>query len=396
MTRQRVATLTALSLALFAIDVVIPFIDMLSIPVPRYVGGFSLSIGFAFVALGFLVPMARRAKVRLISRIEAAICGILMFWGGMEGLIASTGGVGRVDLILSFLPLVVATASTRLHLAVFHDAVLLVKAFILVSAGLVATHAALLILLHLDVVVPVISMNEVHQKNGLALLLPVGLWLLAILPIAPWPVFGRVYSGLLALSLLHTELNHARGALLITVWVLLVGLARRIPGLNRRLTVGLAPLGAAIAVAALFAYPFLIREAAVAPLLGEGDAATSVLSRSLTNYLLVQKLAAEPFFGLGWAEVATTKAYGHMSHTLYLLVAAGYGVAGMLPVFVLVVLWMLRQEPGRRSLFAHFLFMIVAMASLFNDPFIYYGMLVVFINQSSLQNTQTELKQESI
>lgn len=396
MTTRHVAILTAFSLALFAIDAVIPVIDLLSIPVPRYVGGISLSAGFAFVALGFLVPMAHRAQVRLISRNEAAVCGVLMFWGGMEGLITSTGGVGRMDLILSFIPIVVVAASTRLHLAIFRDTALLVKAFIFVSAGLVATHAVLLIWLRLDVVVPVVNMTEVYQKNGLALLLPVGLWLLTILPVAPWLVFGRVYNWLLALSLLHTGLNHARGALFITAWVLLVGLARRVPGLKRRLTGGLLTfLGTAIVVAMLFAYPFLHYVTGVMPtLLGEGDAATSVLSRSLTNYLLVQKLTADPLLGLGWAEVAGTKAYGYMSHTLYLIVGAGYGVAGVLPVIVLMGWWIRRQEPGRQTLIMHFVFVMVAIASFFNDPFMYYGMMAVFVNRAVLQEAGPEGKGE--
>lgn len=389
---RHMTIVTACSLVLFAINIMVTLIDILSIPFPRYIAGVSLSFVFAFAALAFLVPMALHRRLLLISLNEFAICGVLLFWGGIEGLIALTGGVGRGDLILSFLPILLTAILARLHLELFGAIALLLKAFILISAFLVATHTVLLILLCLDVVVPIVNMNEIHQKNGLALLLPVGLWLLTIIPSAPWPVFGRVYNGLLVLSSLHIWLNHSRGVFLITAWVVSIGWVSRIPNLNRRFLVGLLPLGVAVIVVALFAYPLLTYFDWLMPLIGEGDDdATSVLARILSNFLLVQKLAINPLLGLGWAEVAATRAYGYMSHTLYLIVASAYGLAGFLPVFIWTGFWMLQQKLVRKELIAHFFLLLILISSLFNDPFPLYGMVAVLVYHPFLQDENSKV-----
>lgn len=385
MSWRHVEIVIAVSLVLFSIDIVIPFIDILAIPVPRYIGGFSFSLGFALVALAFLVPMARRVDVCLISHVEAAFLCILVFWIGIEGFIASTGGVGSVDLVLSMLPAVVMAVSARIYLSIFKDHVLLVKVFILTSAWLVVVHSILLIFMRFDIFVPYVNTSEVFQRNGLAVLLPVGLWMLSKLTVPPWPVFGRVYSGLLMLSLLHTWLNHSRGSLLIIVWVLFVALAERKPNFNRWLTGGLKYLGVGIVLAALFAHPVQSNIGGWGGLQGVGDDATSVQVRGLTNYLLLKKLSDDPVLGLGWAEVSDTRSNGYMSHTLYLIIASSYGLAGLLPLLFLIGNWLRRQEYARKALPTHFLFLVVLISSLFNDAFIYAGMIAALVNHSLLR-----------
>lgn len=375
-----VAWLVASLLSLGAVDVVAPIIDIFSLPLPRYIDGFSFSMAFVFLALFILMPWLKEKQVPLITAGEIFFLGILCLWAGMEVLDSLSGSKAEFDLILSCIPLFIMTVATRYYFKVFGDIGILIISFINIAGMLALVHAALLLQARFEVIVPFYNIAELYGRNAMALLLPICLWLLALFPVSGWPVFGLRYNFLAIIAMVDIYLIGARFAALLFLWVIFIGFAIKKPAWRTWLGGQLTLLASTIVVAAIFAYPFLkTLDNTVGAFIGDGRDATSIWSRTMTNFLLMQRVSGDMLFGLGWWDVAAVRAYGYMGHTLYLNVFASYGVIGILPLLLLFALWMRDRDYVSRHWGWNLMFLFVLIASSANNVFIYYGMFFALV-----------------
>lgn len=378
---ERFARATAYLISLYALDVFVPVIDIFSLPMPRYVASMSFSFGFILVALGILIPMARMHRIPVFGGASLALVGVLAFWAGLEVISPlGRGGGGRTDLILAFIPLLLVMVAARLHLILFNDPQFLVLALALTASALVLVHTMLLLGVSMHILMPFVNISELQGRNSMALLVPVCLWLLAFFPLRGWPVLGYRYNMLLVLALTNILLNQSRMALLILAWCVFVGVALQSFVLRRWLLASLIPIGFIVAVGTIFAYPILVTLGESDLLfIGQGDDAVSVWSRSLSNFLLLQKLGHSPLLGIGWEGVAETKAFGYMGHSLNVIVLAAYGAIGAIPLVALIFIGLVRMRETAREAASHLLFLALLIASVTNDVFAYFGVVMALL-----------------
>lgn len=397
MNHGRLSQIIAWLISLYAVEVLVPVIDIFELPLPRYVASMSFSVGFILAAFMMLIPMARKRQIPLLGNVSIALIGILVFWSGLEviGMMAERGHM-RFVLILDWIPLLMVILATRLHLRLFGEPQLLVSTLILTASLLVLVHTVLLLAVSVGMMVPLVNVDELVGRNGMTLLLPVGLWLLAFFPLKDWPVFGYRYNLLLVLALTNTILSEARAGLLILTWCVVVGIILRIIILRRWLRVSIIPLGLLIVIMSVFAYPILhaVGDQAIL-LMGQGDDAISIWSRAETNLVLIQKLAQNPILGLGGKEVAATKVFGYMGHTLFVNALAAYGILGALPVVWLLIMGVLGAREADREIIVHFLFLAIVIASVTNNVFAYFGVVIALIEITRTQDVKKELEKHS-
>jgi len=281
------------------------------------------------------------------------------------------------------LPLLLILMASRLHLKLFCDASILVAAMISLASLLVLAHTILLLIVSIGIQPATINSGEVMGRNGIAVLVPMCLWLLAWFPLKYWPAFGHRYNLLILLALTNALLSSARMALLFLTWCVLVGAILHWPLIRRPLRAFLIPASLALIVIVSFSFPIVqvLNEQGV---WGHGDNATSVLSRSYSNALLLDKLAQDPLLGIGWAEVAATKAFGYIGHSLYVNAIAAYGVIGALAAICVLAFGLLRSQGANREAAAHLLFLVILISSFFNDVFGFFGVMVALIGTSKV------------
>ncbi|HYD75006.1 hypothetical protein [Ramlibacter sp.] len=388
MTGVSLSRLTAWLIAAYALDVLVPIIDIFGLPVPRYVASMSLSSGFILLALAALVPLARRQRVPLLGRIELALAGVIAFWAGLENL-AATRMAGSADYsqVLDFVPPLLVIAATRLHHRLFGERDTLVEAFVALSAAMVAAHTALLVAMTLNLPLPMVRFGELRGRNAMAQLMPLCLWLLAFFPLRDWPVLGRRYGMLVVLGLLNLWLTSTRSAVLVMAWCVLVGVIQWFPAWRQLLYAALLPAGLLLVALAALAYPIAMGLGdEVQQFVGHGDNALSFWSRARTNFMLLEKLAEDPILGLGWREVAATRIYGYMGHTLYVNVLAAYGWIGALPVLLLAGAWLSGLRPRGREAAAHFIVLALMIESVFNNVFAFFGVPLALLGAARLQH----------
>ena len=394
MTQEQAAQVSAWLIALYAVDVLVPIIDILGLPLPRYVASISFSVGFILAALTMLIPMARQRQIPLLGNAGLALIGILVFWSGLEviGMISERGHM-RFGLILDCIPLLLVIVATRLHLRLFGKPQLQVSTLILTASFLVLVHTVLLLAVAFGMMVPFINVQELVGRNGMTLLLPVCLWLLAFFPLKDWPVLGYRYNLLLLLALTNTLLSDARAGLLILTWCVATGIFLRLIILRRWLRVSIIPLGLLLVIMSVFVDPILhaLGEQAIL-LMGHGDDAISILSRAKTNFVLLQKLTQNPILGLGWEEVAATKVFGYMGHTLFVNALAAYGILGALPVVWLLTMGVLGAREAGKEVIGHFLFLAIVIASVTNNVFAYFGVVIALIEMMRTQDAKKEFE----
>ena len=378
---ERFARATAFLISLYALDVLVPVIDIFGLPVPRYVASMSFSFGFILAALGILISMARMQRIPLFGSGSLALVGLLVFWAGIEAIGALSQGGGRIDLILAFIPLLLVMMAARLHLILFKDPQILLLALVLTASALALAHTMLLLGVSMQIDMLFVNLNELQGRNLMALLVPVCLWLLALFPLRGWPVLGYRYNMLFVLALSNILLSQSRAALLILAWCVFVGIATRSFVLRGWLVMSLIPIGVIMLAVTFFAYPITVTLNEAAPLfIGQGDDAVSVWSRSQTNFLLLQKLGHDPLLGIGWQNVAETKAFGYMGHSLNVIVLAAYGAIGAIPLVGLIFIGLLRMRETAREAACHLLFlMAVLIAAVTNDVFAYFGVVIALL-----------------
>lgn len=387
MTKAALPNLTGWLIAAYALDILVPVIDIFGLPLPRYVASMSFSSCFLLAALAFLVPLAWRQRVPLLGPAELSLAGVLAFWFGLEAIAGLRQDRADFALVLDFLPLLLVVAASRLHLELFEAPGRLVSAFVLAAAALVSAHTVLLLAVSLQVPVPMVNVGELRGRNAMAQLVPMSLWLLAFFPLRGWPVLGWRYNLLLALGLVNMWLTSSRSALPIEAWCVMTGIALAFPYLRRLQFASLLPAGLAIVAVTAFAYPIAMALGGdLIQLAGGGDDATSIWSRSRTNFMLIDKLWEDPVLGIGWAEVAATKAYGYMGHTLYINALSAYGWIGALPVIVLACLWLSALRGKAREPASHLLFLMLLIGSVFNNVFAWFGIPLALIEAARLQH----------
>lgn len=377
----RLAHATAYLISLYALDILVQIIDIFGLPLPRYVASMSFSSGFIVAALGMLIYMARMQQIPVLGGAGLALVGVLAFWAGLEaiGSIYSEDGA-RLDLILAFVPLLLVLVASRIHLSLFGDFRFLVSALVLTASSMLLLHTMILLVLLLDISIPFVNFSELQGRNAMALFLPVCLWLLAFFPLKGWPVLGYRYNLLLVLALTNILLSQSRASLLILPWCVAVGITRRSFVLRRWLLASLIPIGLIVVAGAALSYPILVALGeSVHLFIGQGDDAVSVWSRSLSSFLLLQKLVHDPLLGIGWEGVANTKAFGYMGHMLYIIVLAAYGAIGAVPVAGLIFIGLSYTSKGAREAAGHLLFLAVLVASVTNDIFAYFGVVMALL-----------------
>ncbi len=382
----RWAYVTVFLISCYALDVFVPIIDIFNLPLPRYVASISLSAGFILAAFAILIPLAKMHRVPVFGNSGIALASLIAFWAGLE--VIGTYGLSdaRFDLILEFVPLLLVLVASRLHLLLFDDPRVLQTGFVLAASLFVFAHALLLLAISLDMPMQFVNIGELRGRNGMALILPICLWLLAFFPLKAWPVFGRRYNLLLLLALVSILLNSARTAFLILIWCVLTGAVLRLPELRRRMEGSLLFGGLIVVVAVMYSFPMLMALNEQGLFLGgEGDNALSVWSRSQTNSLLLEKLSTDPLLGIGWSEVAATKIFGYMGHTLYVNVLAAYGLIGALAATAVIALGVLRTQGSEREATIHLLFLAILVASFSNNVFGYFGLMIALVERSIAQ-----------
>lgn len=373
---------TAYLLALFAVDITTQLIDFFNITVPRHILNVPWSIGLAVLAAFVLWPTVRFRKISPLSWGGASMLVILIFWILSEIMRGIFGGRPNFLLIASCFPALLASQLARVHYQLFSDARLLIDAFVNTVLALSLLHLSLLFLMSVEMLPLFVNQDELISRNSISLMLAATVWLEGSRLNSTRHLFSARFSLLFGLTVLHIVSNGARAAGLIALaGVGLSLLCRFILTRYSRWLIFLLLSGTVI-VAISFSYP-IIQQLSGFHFLGQGDDRFSSLSRSASNWYLLRLLAEAPLFGVGADMVFSTKAGGYMSHTLYLLVLAAYGLLGISPVLIIGGMWLYNWQPEGRAGLSLVILLIVIMASFVNDPLIWYGLLLALGGVSS-------------
>lgn len=378
MTREGLNKVIAWMIALCSVDILTPIIDILGLPLPRTLVSMPLSMIFIFVASGMLIQMAWQEKISVFGRSEMVLAGLLAFWTCLEIIGAHGREIMRFDVILNGVQLLLVTAVSRLYLQLFKDSHSLISAVVLTASLLVLLHTTLLLAALLGIALPFVNGNELEGRNGMALLAPISLWVLALFPLKQWPVFGYRYNLLLILVLINILMSSARMDFLILAWCVLVGAILKRP-FNRKFMRALL-ISASLVMVVMITFSYSMAQVLNDQgLWGAGDDATSVLSRAHTNSLLLNKLALDPILGIGWAEVAATRSFGYMGHTLYVNIFAAYGLIGMLAMIFALAFGLFDKRVAKSESAAHLLFLVILVTSFSNNISGYFGVIMALI-----------------
>jgi hypothetical protein len=378
LTRDRLARISAWCIALYAVDVLRPIVEIFGLPLPSSVASISLSVVFIIGALGILISLAKLQRIYVFGCAEIALIWIVVFWSGLAIIDAS----GRIDsdfnIILGLMPLLLTLMASRLHLKLFCNTTILVGATVLSAILLVLAHTIFLLILSTGIRPQYFVIGEVMGRNGIASLGPVCLWILAWYPLRTWTPFGHRYNLLLLLALTNVLLNSARMALFELIWCVIVGAILCSPRIRRLLRAFLIPACFVLILMVTFSFT-IVGLTIETGLWGVGDDATSVLSRSYTNYLLLDKFMQNPLLGIGWGDVVATKALGYMGHTGYVNILTAYGVIGALPLILILVFGLLMVQGINREVAIHLLFLVVLFTSFNSGLPGYLGVMVSLV-----------------
>ena len=386
MTRESVARFSAWCIALYAFDVLTPVVDILRLPLLRSVGPMTLSTPLIIASLCILIHLAQRKNKPILGVGEILLSGVLFFWAGLEIIGASGRGVTNFDQILEFIPFLLALMASRLHVKLFGDASILVSAMVFVGSLMVLVQTVLLLSLSIGIQSSIIDTGEVSGRNGMAMLLPVCIWLLAWIPLNRWPVFHLRYNLLVLLALANALLSSGRMALLVLMCCVLVGAILHWPLIRRILRAILIPASIVLMVVVGYSFPIVqaLNEQGV---WGSGDDVLSVFSRAYSNFLLLGMLEQDPLLGIGWAKVAATKAFGYMGHSLYVNLLSAYGLIGALAAVCALSFGLLKAHGENREAATHLLFLAILITSFVNNVHAYFGVVIALIGTLKVTNT---------
>lgn len=366
---------TAYLLALFVVDITTQVIDFFAVAVPRHILSVPWSIILAVPVALVLWPAARFRGIPLLGLGGASMLVILVFWAVLEMVGGILGERPNFVLVTSCLPALLASQLTRVHYQLFSDSTLLVDAFANTVLALSLLHLSLLLLMSAEMLPWFVNQDELVNRNSISLMLAATVWLEGSTLNNPYHLFSARFALLFGLALLHIIFNDARAAgLILLAGTALPILCRVILAQSRRWIVFLLLSGIVIVVIAL-SYP-IIQQLSIFHFLGQGDDRLSSLSRSGSNWSLLEFLVESPLFGVGADMVFNTKVGGYMSHTLYLVVLSAYGLLGILPVLIIGGMWLYNRPPESRARLSMVILLIVIVASFVNDLLIWYGFIL--------------------
>jgi len=115
---------------------------------------------------------------------------------------------------------------------------------------------------------------------------------------------------------------------------------------------------------------------------GGGDSGLSTLYRSEANWLLLKALADSPLLGIGWDGVAQVRSGGYISHSLYVIVVAGYGLLGLLPVLYFFGLWLNAETLFQCYKKSIIIMVLIIATSFINDPMPWFGFIMALVSVS--------------
>ena len=139
------AKVTAWLVAFYALEILVPVIDIFGLPLPRYVSSFSFSACFILAALGILIPLAKQKGIPVLGLGSLGLLGMLGFWGGIEMIHYFLHGHLSLGLIMDFMPLLLVMAASGMHLMLFGGNRILVTTLVLTASAMLLLHTALLL-----------------------------------------------------------------------------------------------------------------------------------------------------------------------------------------------------------------------------------------------------------
>lgn len=376
MTRDRLAQVSAWCIAMFAVDTLRIVVEIFGLPLPSSIASMSLSVVFIVTALCILIPLSKFQRIYVFGSAEIALVWLLVFWLGIDFIDTYDRFDPDFKITLWLMPLMLTFMASRLHLNLFGNGSILVTATVLSATLLLLMHTVLLLFVLIGIQPRLTVIGEVMGRNNLASIGAVCLWILVWFPQERWARLGCRYNLLVILVLTNMLISSARMALIELIWCILVGAILYRPRLRKLLHSFLIPACILLILAVCFSYPF-VQVINVTGIFGGGDDAASVLSRSYTNYLLLEKFMQNPLLGVGWNEVISTKAFGYTGHTGYLYILVAYGVIGVMPL--ILILGTLSIKISSRELVAHLLFLLIMITSFTNELPAYLGVIIGLI-----------------
>jgi hypothetical protein len=286
----------------------------------------------------------------------------LILWPALEWMNTGTVSGYVIRLVMACLSAWLVLLVTRMHLRVFGDRDLLVGAFAAVVTTLALLHLAALVGFAAGVRPPFLRVEEIVDRNSVTLLLAAAFYLVASLmdeSPSKWPIL----IVLLALGLIHADLNHARaGQLLLMVAVILRVAQSAVPV---RLQVPMLILAGVVIVGAFTLNPSTLFGVSLGA--GRADDMSSSSYRWQANTSMLYLFQADPLFGSGLSTAMYATASRYISHTLYLILPAAFGLVGVLPILGCLSGW-LRVDRRRLATRLALMVFLLLMFSFFNDP----------------------------
>jgi hypothetical protein len=364
-----IASATAVLLALFAVDIAIHAIDILGFQIPRLVLGISWSAMVCPILVLFFWPFRRSHRLWSFDSSTALFGLSLIAWLAIE-LLVHDGSRGYVlSLVFGSAAAWVAFLLTRAHLKVFGRPDILVGTFAAVAVLLALGQLLLLSLQLTGVTFPLVRYDELVDRNSLTLLVAAGFYF-ASLPLAAGrsPIPQAALLGLLAFGFLYAAMNRARAAEILLLVGVSLGLIRTfLPGRLRATAMALM-IVATVSIAAFSG--IFVRSLDMGT--GTIDTRSSTVYRAQANSQMFDLFIQNPLFGSGLANVMHAAAGGYVSHTLYLMIPAAFGLAGLVCLTVLVTMWL--RDGSRRVDRLSFLVFVLTTLTFFNDPAVWLGL----------------------
>ena len=364
---QHVARATAVLLALFAVDVAVHAIDILGFQVPRLVMGISWSAVVCPLLALFFWPFRRSHQLWQLET-SAVLFGLtLAAWLAVELLFHDGSRSYVLSLVFGSAAAWMAFLLTRAHVKVFGRPDTLVTAFAAVAVFLALGQLLLLGLQRAGITFAVVRYDELVDRNSLTLVVAAAFYF-ASLPLAA----GRSFSpaamlGLLAFGFPYAAMNRARAAEILLLIGVSLGLIRTFLPHRLRVPAMVAMIVTSVGISAFggILVPWLDMGSATL------DTRSSTAYRAQANAQMLDLFAQNPLFGSGLSNVMHASAGGYVSHTLYLMIPAAFGLAGIVCLTALVAMW-LRDGSRRVDRLAFLVFVLTAL-TFFNDPSVWLG-----------------------
>lgn len=374
---NKASVYSAYLIALFISDPLINFIDMFSVPLPRYVAGFSWSVIFGVAALLVMWPSLQNHNSVYLNKFHIKLILVLLFWVLLEYYHVVFNGSAAIDisLISSFLPVIFAFQLVRLHTFLFESHLLLVRIFLYVAIVILILHLLLLKTIGFTTnYFSFINPSEIIDRNSLSIFFVATVFIAVV--INPIEYLKISYSNVMIFILvfLHVYVNNSRAASLLLLFTIAYGLFKK----NNTIYSFICKksLFVVISIIALVSFSFPIMQNFLGMhWFGAGDSLLSTRSRSESNWMLLLSFIENPIYGIGLNSVNQIRSLGYVSHSLYLIIISAYGVLGVLPMLIMGWSVFTRMNDDMKTRLSFFMIFITITASFSNDLWLWYGLM---------------------